>query len=127
MEKPFLEHLEDLRKMFFKMIFALALGILACLALTRPLMDAIRLPMVWANVAEEDAIKAVFNFQHKASRPRFATGDLVVTQGGNLGTVVKEDMAKGITWVEVAPGVQMRYKTNTIEGKIPTEESKVAP
>ena len=69
-EKPFLEHLEDLRKMFFKIILALAVGIFGCLAFTRPLMDSIRLPMVWANIAEEDAIKAVFNLSHRPSQGR---------------------------------------------------------
>lgn len=125
-EKPFLDHLEDLRVMFFKIIIALFVGIGACLAFTRPLVDAIRMPMVWANVAEDDALKAIFNLHHRGIHPRFTPNDLVVTQGGILGKVVSEDIEKGISKVEIADGVQVRVKTNTIMGKIPSEEAKVS-
>lgn len=124
-EKPFLDHLEDLRVMFFKIIVTLTVGVFGCLVFTRPLMDAIRLPMVWANVAEADAIKAIFNLDHRATKPRFEPGDLVVTQGGILAKVLAEEMAKGITIAELAEGVQVRIKTDTILGKIPSEDAKI--
>lgn len=126
-EKPFLDHLEDLRLMFFKMIVTLAVGITACFVFTQPLMNLIRLPMVWANVAEEDAIKAIFHLGPKKAQTRFAPGDLVVTAGGMLVSVVREEPDRGITIAQASPGVEVRLQTETILGKIPAEGAKVAP
>ena len=67
-EMPFLDHLEDLRKMFFKIILTLIIAMIVCFTFNDKLLDWIRLPMQWANIggggpaffmageAEEDAV-----------------------------------------------------------------------
>lgn len=48
-EKPFLEHLEDLRVMAFRVVITLLIAILACFGLQKPLMEILRRPVeeVW--------------------------------------------------------------------------------
>lgn len=49
MEKPFLEHLEDLRVMITKIVLTLIIAMVACFALQRHVMDVLRKPVedVW--------------------------------------------------------------------------------
>ncbi|MEO0446226.1 MAG: twin-arginine translocase subunit TatC [Verrucomicrobiota bacterium] len=127
-EKPFLDHLEDLRTMFLKIILTLVIGFGACFIFKKQLVDFIEMPMVWANIAEENAMKAIFDFGGNSEKEaRFSPEDLVVTQGGMIGAVVEEDAKKGITSVELADGIVVRIKTASILGKIPSEEKDISP
>jgi sec-independent protein translocase protein TatC len=50
MEKPFIEHLEDLRKMVVRSAIALTVSTILCFAFYQPLLDLLMLPKKWANV-----------------------------------------------------------------------------
>ncbi|MGB6222899.1 twin-arginine translocase subunit TatC [Haloferula sp.] len=55
MEKPFLEHLEDLRIMITRVVLTLVISMIACFAFQRQVMDILRAPVenVWAVKAAE--------------------------------------------------------------------------
>ena len=50
MEKPFLEHLEDLRIMITRVVLTLVIAMVACFAFQKQVMDVLREPVenVWA-------------------------------------------------------------------------------
>lgn len=51
-EKPFLEHLEDLRKMLIRIVLTLMIATIGCFIFNKPLMDLIRYPVKLAGLAE---------------------------------------------------------------------------
>lgn len=53
-EKPFLEHLEDLRVMFMKVIITVMISMVGCFVFNKELMDIIRYPVKLAGLAEGD-------------------------------------------------------------------------
>lgn len=54
-EKPFLEHLEDLRKMIFRIVITLVISMILCFAFQKQLMDVLRRPVdvVWQQQQEK--------------------------------------------------------------------------
>ncbi|MFT5468492.1 MAG: sec-independent protein translocase protein TatC [Verrucomicrobiales bacterium] len=90
-EMPFLDHLEDLRKMFFKIVFTLIIAMSVCFAFNSYLLDWIRLPMKWAKVGEGGP--AFFVSKEADVENKIKPGDWVITRGGLLGEVhtISED------------------------------------
>ncbi len=126
-EKPFLDHLEDLRVMFFKMLITMVISVTACFIFKQQLMQAIQLPMRWADVGNPDAINAIFGVGQKPIDDRFKSDDLVVTRGGLVGKVVDQDAKLGLTVLELAEGLQVRAKTDTILGAIDQAGDDLGP
>lgn len=54
-EKPFLEHLEDLRVMLFRVVITLIVAVIACFGFQKPLMEILRRPVeqVWLSSQEQ--------------------------------------------------------------------------
>ena len=54
-EKPFLEHLEDLRKMLFRVVITLLIAVLGCFGFQKTLMEILRRPVeqVWIGSQEQ--------------------------------------------------------------------------
>lgn len=54
-EKPFLDHLEDLRKMIFRIVITLVISMVLCFAFQKHLMDVLRRPVdvVWQQQQEK--------------------------------------------------------------------------
>ena len=48
--KPFLDHLEDFRKLMFRLVITLVVALMFCLLFNVYLLDLIQLPLKWANV-----------------------------------------------------------------------------
>lgn len=84
-EMPFLDHLEDLRKMFFKIVVTLIVAMSVCFAFNAFLLDWIRLPMKWAKVGEGGP--AFFVSEKAKEENKIKAGDWVVTRGGLMGQV----------------------------------------
>lgn len=55
-EKPFLDHLEDLRKMFVRIITTIIVAVLATFAFNKQLTDIVQQPYVWAMSGTEAKI-----------------------------------------------------------------------
>ncbi len=53
-EKPFLDHLEDLRKMLTKMVATLSIGVIVCFIFNKQLMDIARYPITLAGLEHID-------------------------------------------------------------------------
>jgi len=90
-EKPFLDHLEDLRTMFFKMLVTVVLTVTAASIFNVQLVELIQLPVKWAGIGKTDAMSAIFNLKH-VKEPRFQPGELVLLQGGLIAKIVTEDV-----------------------------------
>jgi Tat protein translocase TatC len=74
-EKPFLDHLEDLRKMFVRIIITLLISVFATFAFNRQLTDLVQQPYVWAMngvAASINADVAAHPEAHPADRPAFS-------------------------------------------------------
>jgi len=56
-EKPFLDHLEDLRIMFTKIVLTLAVSVVVCFIFHRQLMEIVRYPIRLAGLEEVDGNK----------------------------------------------------------------------
>jgi Tat protein translocase TatC len=48
--KPFLDHLEDFRKLIFRLVITLMVALMFCFIFNAYLLDLIQLPLKWANV-----------------------------------------------------------------------------
>jgi Tat protein translocase TatC len=57
-EKPFLDHLEDLRKMFVRIAVTLLVSVLLTFGFNRQLTDLVQQPYVWAMSGTAEVIKA---------------------------------------------------------------------
>ncbi len=56
-EKPFLEHLDDLRSMLLKMVTATVISMVVCFIFNKQLLDVARYPVKLAGLAEGEAFK----------------------------------------------------------------------
>ncbi len=126
-EKPFLDHLEDLRSMFVKMLITVILSVIIASVFHIQLVSLIQQPMKWAGIGQPDAISAILNLGSAPRKPRFHEGDLVLTQGGLVGNIVSEDAEAGVARVKLAEGVVVVIKTDYILGSIPSPEGEVKP
>jgi sec-independent protein translocase protein TatC len=124
-EKPFLDHLEDLRIMFVKMLVTVIVTVTAASIFNVQLVELIQNPVKWAGIGKPDAIAAIFNLKRTEIEPRFQAGELVLMQGGVIAKVVAEDVQVGVTTLQIAEGVEISAKTDMILGTIPTPSGDV--
>lgn len=123
-EKPFLDHLEDLRSMFFKMLVTVIVTVTAASIFNVQLVELIQLPVKWAGIGKTDAMSAIFNLK-QVKEARFHPGELVLLQGGLIAKVVSEDLEVGVTKLDIATGVLVTAKTDMILGTIPSPAGEV--
>jgi sec-independent protein translocase protein TatC len=124
-EKPFLDHLEDLRLMFVKMLLTVIVTVIAAAVFNVQLVELIQLPVKWAGIGKPDAISAIFNLKRGVVEPRFRAGELVLMQSGLIAKVVSEDVEVGVTKLQLADGVEATAKTDMILGTIPAPSGDV--
>jgi preprotein translocase subunit YajC len=86
---------------------------------------AAKQPSLLASIAPMVLIMAVFYFliirpqskkvnEHKATISTIKKGDQIVTAGGVYGTVTKVDSDKNTLHVQIAEGVQIKIKQDTV-------------
>jgi sec-independent protein translocase protein TatC len=126
-EKPFLDHLEDLRNMFVKMLLTMIISVIIAFVFHIQLVELIKRPMQWAGVGEQDAVSAILNIGKAQRKPRFHEGDLVLTQSGLIGNMVSEDPAAGVAHLKLAEGMVILVKTDYLLGSIPNPAGEVKP
>lgn len=122
-EMPFLDHLEDLRKMFFKIMITLIVSMTVCFTFNTKLLDLIRLPMQWAKIG--DGGPAFFVTETgKEDEEAIKLDDWIVTSSGILGKVrAVGDLGRTYT---IALGTSMQgeggldviFKSSAIQSKI---------
>jgi Tat protein translocase TatC len=113
--------------MFFKMLLTIVVAVVAGWFFKVQLVDLLQWPMKWAGIGEPDAVAAIFNLDRGPAKPRFAAGEMVVTQGGLIGTVVSEDTASGTLRLQLSDGVEVTAKTDRMLGAIPDPGAEVKP
>jgi len=127
-EKPFLDHLEDLRVMFMKIIVTLVLAMILCFVFRNDLLAAMRMPMVWAQIGNPDALAILIDRdKYEEMGPRFEDGDMVFLESGFIGTWRKEDREAQVTWVELAEGNTVMVRSDVIAGEYIPQEPKEKP
>lgn len=124
-EKPFLDHLEDLRHMFVKMLLTVIVTVVVAAVFNVQLVELIQLPVKWAGIGKPDAISAIFNLKRSVVEPRFRAGELVLMQSGLIARVVSEDVEVGVTKLQLSDGVEATAKTDMILGTIPAASGDV--
>ncbi len=119
-EKPFLDHLEDLRVMFMKIIITLVVVMIGCFAFRNDILDAMRMPMVWAQVGNPDALSIIINRdknKEKKSEPRFQQDETVFLESGIVGKFkggVEDD--SNLATIEIADGLTVTVREQSIAG-----------
>ncbi len=126
-EKPFLDHLEDLRSMFFKMLLTIVISMVVGWVFKVQLVEVIQLPMKWAGIGQADAMAAIFNLDRPPAKSRFEPGEMVVTFGGLIGTVVSEDTAAGTLRLQIGENNEVTAKVDRILGAIAGPGAEVKP
>ncbi|CAN5449997.1 hypothetical protein BH23VER1_BH23VER1_03880 [soil metagenome] len=74
-EKPFLEHLEDLRSMFLKMVTVTIISMVVCFIFNKQLLDVARYPVKLAGLAQGDA----FELPESIEGSRWREAERIVT------------------------------------------------
>ncbi len=120
-EMPFLDHLEDLRTMLFRIIVTLMIAMIACFTVNDKLIDWIRLPMQWANIGGGGPAFFVSKAKKKAAEEEMAIkeGNWVVTRGGFVGRVANIDDKARLTEITIGNPPQVAYQSSEIVGKLP--------
>ncbi|MEM7011293.1 MAG: twin-arginine translocase subunit TatC [Verrucomicrobiota bacterium] len=121
-EMPFLDHLEDLRKMFFKIILTLIIAMIVCFTFNDKLLDWIRLPMQWANIGGGGP--AFFVSDNAKDEEEIKVGDWVGTRGGMIGIVRNIDLNTRIYRVALGTsdtgegGIDVLFRKSAIQTKL---------
>lgn len=121
-EMPFLDHLEDLRKMFFKIITTLIIAMVVCFTFNDKLLDWIRLPMQWANIGGGGP--AFFLSGEAEEDEEIKVGDWVGTRGGMIGVVREIDDTTRLYRVALGSsdkgegGIDVLFRKSAIQTKL---------
>ncbi len=125
-EMPFLDHLEDLRKMLFRIIITLMIAMIACFAVNEKLLDWIRLPMKWANIGGGGP--AFFKATDNAEDPNIIkVSDWVVTRGGFVGRVKVQDKEAGMTQLAIGDPPQFVFPSADLTEIAPPDPVVIEP
>ncbi len=115
-EMPFLDHLEDLRKMLFRIIITLLIAMILCFSVNDRLLDWIRLPMEWAKIGSGGPAFFVSKEKKDAQAEENAikVNDWVVTRGGIVGQVTELNEEARLTGISVGDAPKAMFQTSEL-------------